>query len=33
VEASAMLLVIIAVSTQLAADVIYTSINPRIRYT
>ena len=32
VEASAMLLVIIAVGTQLVADFIYTYINPRIRY-
>jgi peptide/nickel transport system permease protein len=32
VEASAMLLVIIAVGTQLIADFIYTYINPRIRY-
>jgi peptide/nickel transport system permease protein len=32
IEASAMILVIIAVGTQLIADVIYTYINPRIRY-
>jgi len=32
IEAAAMLLVVIAVGTQLIADVIYTYINPRIRY-
>lgn len=32
IEAAAMLLVIIAVGTQLFADVIYTYLNPRIRY-
>ena len=32
IEAAAMLLVILAVGTQLVADVIYTYINPRIRY-
>jgi peptide/nickel transport system permease protein len=32
IEAAAMLLVIIAVSTQLFADIIYTYLNPRIRY-
>jgi len=32
IEAAAMILVIIAVSTQLVADLIYTYINPRIRY-
>jgi peptide/nickel transport system permease protein len=32
-EAGAMVLVIIAVGTQLLADVIYTFLNPRIRYT
>ncbi|MCP5096361.1 MAG: ABC transporter permease [Chloroflexi bacterium] len=32
VEASAMLLVVIAVGTQLLADIIYTYLNPRIRY-
>lgn len=32
IEASAMLLVIIAVATQLVADIIYTYLNPRIRY-
>jgi peptide/nickel transport system permease protein len=31
-EAGAMILVIVAVGTQLAADIIYTFINPRIRY-
>jgi peptide/nickel transport system permease protein len=31
-EAGAMILVIIAVSTQLVADIIYTFLNPRIRY-
>ena len=32
IEAAAMILVIIAVSTQLIADLLYTYINPRIRY-
>ncbi|KPJ77924.1 MAG: peptide ABC transporter permease [Deltaproteobacteria bacterium SG8_13] len=32
-EAGAMILVIVAVGTQLVADIIYTIINPRIRYT
>jgi peptide/nickel transport system permease protein len=32
IEAAAMLLVVIAVGTQLVADVIYTYLNPRIRY-
>lgn len=32
IEASAMILIIIAVGTQLVADVIYTYLNPRIRY-
>ncbi len=32
IEAAAMLLVVIAVGTQLLADVIYTYLNPRIRY-
>ena len=32
IEASAMILVIIAVGTQLFADLIYTYLNPRIRY-
>jgi peptide/nickel transport system permease protein len=32
IEAAAMLLVIIAVGTQLFADIIYTYLNPRIRY-
>ncbi|MCP4424697.1 MAG: ABC transporter permease [Chloroflexi bacterium] len=32
VEAAAMLLVVIAVGTQLLADIIYTYLNPRIRY-
>jgi peptide/nickel transport system permease protein len=31
-EAAAMLLVVVAVSTQLLADIIYTYLNPRIRY-
>jgi peptide/nickel transport system permease protein len=31
-EAAAMLLVVVAVGTQLLADVIYTYLNPRIRY-
>jgi peptide/nickel transport system permease protein len=32
VEATAMVLVVIAVGTQLVADIIYTYLNPRIRY-
>jgi peptide/nickel transport system permease protein len=32
IEAAAMILVVIAVGTQLIADIIYTYINPRIRY-
>ena len=32
IEAAAMLLVVIAVGTQLFADIIYTFLNPRIRY-
>jgi len=32
-EAGAMILVIVAVGTQLVADIIYTFLNPRIRYT
>ncbi len=32
IEAGAMLLVLLAVGTQLIADVIYSLINPRIRY-
>lgn len=32
-EAGAMILVLVAVSTQLIADIIYTFLNPRIRYT
>lgn len=32
IEAAAMLMVIIAVGTQLVADIIYTYLNPRIRY-
>jgi peptide/nickel transport system permease protein len=31
-EAAAMVLVVIAVGTQLLADVMYTYLNPRIRY-
>ena len=31
-EAGAMILVVVAVGTQLAADIIYTFLNPRIRY-
>ena len=31
-EAAAIIFVILAVSTQLAADLIYTYLNPRIRY-
>lgn len=33
IEAAAMILIIIAVGTQLVADFIYTYLNPRIRYT
>jgi peptide/nickel transport system permease protein len=33
IEAAAMVLVVIAVGTQLLADIIYTYLNPRIRYT
>jgi peptide/nickel transport system permease protein len=33
VEAAAMLLVVVAVATQLISDIIYTFLNPRIRYT
>ena len=32
-EAGAMILVMVAVSTQLVADIVYTFLNPRIRYT
>jgi peptide/nickel transport system permease protein len=32
IEAAAMLMVVIAVATQLLADIIYTYLNPRIRY-
>jgi peptide/nickel transport system permease protein len=32
IEAAAMVLVIIAVGTQLIADIIYVYLNPRIRY-
>jgi peptide/nickel transport system permease protein len=32
IEASVMLLVVVAVGTQLIADIIYTFLNPRIRY-
>ncbi len=32
IEAGAMILVVVAVATQLLADVVYTFINPRIRY-
>ena len=32
IEAAAMLLVVIAVTTQLIADIVYTYLNPRIRY-
>jgi peptide/nickel transport system permease protein len=32
IEAGAMILVVVAVTTQLLADIIYTLINPRIRY-
>jgi peptide/nickel transport system permease protein len=31
-EAGAMILVVLAVGTQLVADIIYTFLNPRIRY-
>jgi peptide/nickel transport system permease protein len=33
IEAGAMLLILLAVGTQLIADIIYSIINPRIRYT
>ncbi len=33
IEAAAMVMVVIAVGTQLVADIIYTFLNPRIRYT
>jgi peptide/nickel transport system permease protein len=33
IEAGAMVMVVLAVGTQLVADVIYTFLNPRIRYT
>lgn len=33
IEAGAMVMVALAVSTQLVADIIYTFLNPRIRYT
>jgi peptide/nickel transport system permease protein len=32
IEAGAMVMVVLAVSTQLVADIIYTFLNPRIRY-
>jgi peptide/nickel transport system permease protein len=32
IEAGAMVMVVLAVGTQLVADVIYTLLNPRIRY-
>jgi peptide/nickel transport system permease protein len=32
VEAGAMVMVVLAVGTQLVADIIYTFLNPRIRY-
>jgi peptide/nickel transport system permease protein len=32
IEASVMLLVVVAVGTQLIADIVYTFLNPRIRY-
>ena len=32
-EAGAMILVMVAVGTQLFADILYTFLNPRIRYT
>ena len=32
VESAAMILVVIAVGTQLIADILYTYLNPRIRY-
>jgi peptide/nickel transport system permease protein len=31
-EAGAMIMVLVAVGTQLVADIIYTFLNPRIRY-
>jgi peptide/nickel transport system permease protein len=33
IEAGAMVLIVLAVSTQLVADIIYSYLNPRIRYT
>ena len=33
IEAGAMIMVALAVGTQLVADIIYTFLNPRIRYT
>ncbi|MBC8448749.1 MAG: ABC transporter permease [Chloroflexi bacterium] len=33
IEAAAMIMVVLAVGTQLVADIIYTFLNPRIRYT
>ncbi|MBD3308096.1 ABC transporter permease subunit, partial [candidate division KSB3 bacterium] len=32
IEAGAMIMVLVAVGTQLIADIIYTFLNPRIRY-
>jgi peptide/nickel transport system permease protein len=32
IEAGAMVLIVLAVGTQLIADVIYALVNPRIRY-
>ena len=32
IEAGAMVLIVLAVSTQLVADIIYSYLNPRIRY-
>jgi len=32
IEAGALVMVVIAVSTQLIADIIYTFLNPRIRF-
>jgi len=32
IEAAAMVLIVVAVGTQLAADLIYTYLNPRIRF-
>nr|HID14177.1 ABC transporter permease [Anaerolineae bacterium] len=32
IEAGAMVMVMLAVGTQLVADIIYTFLNPRIRY-